>query len=90
MIYCLINIYYRFIGPTETQLEVRENTADLEVKLEKKIRAILYAMYKNTEIFELLTQAECIWLIVKIMTVSKFLPSQKSIFFATSETSTAI
>ena len=36
MIYCLINIYYRFIGPTETQLEVRENTADLEVKLEKK------------------------------------------------------
>ena len=47
-------------------------------------------MYKNTEIFELLTQAECIWLIVKIMTVSKFLPSQKSIFFATSETSTAI
>ena len=54
MIYYLINLCYQIIGLTETQVEVRENTADLEVKLE--------------------------WLIVKTMTVWKFLLSQKSNF----------
>ena len=34
MIYYLINLCYQIIGLTETQVEVRENTADLEVKLE--------------------------------------------------------
>ena len=49
MIYCLINIYYRFIGPTETQLEVRENTADLEVKLEKKNQSKFYMQCTKTQ-----------------------------------------
>ena len=54
MIYNLINLCYHIIGLRETQVEVKENTADLEVKLE--------------------------WLIVKTMTVWKFLLSQKSNF----------
>ena len=60
MIYCLINICYYIIGLTETQLEVRENTADVEVKLEKNISEyILNTMSKNTEIFPLFSQTEC-------------------------------
>ena len=40
MIYYLLNLCYHIIGPTETQVEVRENTADLEVKLEKTFQSI--------------------------------------------------
>ena len=36
----MINLCYHIIGPTETQVEVRENTADLEVKLEKTFQSI--------------------------------------------------
>ena len=79
MIYYLINLCYHIIGPTETQVEVRENTADLEVKLEKNISEyLLDALSKN--IFALFTQTECSWLIVKTMAVWKFLLSQKSNF----------
>ena len=57
MIYYLINQCYHLIGLAETQVEVRENTADLEVKLEKNISEyLLNAMSKN--IFALFTQTE--------------------------------
>ena len=79
MIYYLINLSYHIIALTETHVEVRENTADIEVKLEKNISEyILNAMSKN--IFAFFTQTKCCWLIVKIMTVWKFLLSQKSNF----------
>ena len=51
MIYYLINLCYHLKGLAETQIEVRENTADLEVKLEKNISEyLLHCLLKQNAV----------------------------------------
>lgn len=54
---------------TEAQVEVRENTVDLKLKLEKHFTVHSPAISKNTEVLVLFTQSEYSWLIVQTMTV---------------------